>query len=109
MKCGHITHVKLSFFLLYSTNSIVLLNVLINMKFNLSSLILIPTVTKNYWILKLSFYVENIINGNKITLPYYRIVFYLFNKSMIAIHESRGSTSSPFGALITTELSSSGF
>ena len=28
---------------------------------------------------------------------------------MIAIHESRDSTSSPFGVSITTELSSSGF
>ena len=77
------------------------------MKFNLSSLFLVPIVTKNYWILKLSLYAENIINGNKITLPYYKIIFYSFNKSMIVIHESRGSISSPFGVSITTEFSSS--
>ena len=48
------------------------------MKFILSSLFLISIVTKKYWTLKLSFYVENIINANKITFPFYRIYFILF-------------------------------
>ena len=47
------------------------------MKFTLSSLFLISIVTKNYWALKLSFYVENIINANKITFPFYRIFLFL--------------------------------
>ena len=42
---------------------------------------------KDYWTLQLSFYVENIIDGNKITFEYYRI-FFKFNYLMIAIHET---------------------
>ena len=33
---------------------------------------------KKYWTLKLSFYVENIINANKITIPFYKLFLFLF-------------------------------
>ena len=79
------------------------------MKFILSSLFLISIVTENYWTLKLSFYVENIINANKITFHSIEYFCFYLNNQILAIRGSRDSTSSPFGVSITTELSSSGF